>query len=187
MQWIRLGILNTNEPSPIYTVIDSLPLPLCLPIRNLRAKTLKEYANIGYNATKKMYYYGLKGNFEVDNEGNIRAYVLSKASVHDVKMVKTLLNEFSSSYVLADQGYIDKKLKEELKQKGITFWTPVRKNMKQDKENTKYLNKKRRYIETVFSKLVSLFDIERIRVKSISGFISRLEQCLLVYTLENIN
>ena len=52
-------------------------------------------------------------------------------------------------------------------------------------ENSKFLKKKRKYIETVFSKLVNLFDIERIRVQSILGFRLRLEQCLLVYTIKN--
>ena len=58
----------------------------------------------------------------------------------------------------------------------------IKKNMKEKKqENSKFLKKKRKYIETVFSKLVNLFDIERIRVQSILGFRLRLEQCLLVY------
>ena len=47
----------------------------------------------------------------------------------------------------------------------------IKKNMKEKKqENSKFLKKKRKYIETVFSKLVNLFDIERIRVQSILGF-----------------
>ena len=59
-------------------------------------------------------------------------------------------------------------------------------HMKEKKqENSKFLKKKRKYIETVFSKLVNLFDIERIRVQSILGFRLRLEQCLLVYTIKN--
>ena len=54
-----------------------------------------------------------------------------------------------------------------------------------NQENSKFLKKKRKYIETVFSKLVNLFDIKRIRVQSILGFRLRLEQCLLVYTIKN--
>ena len=63
-----------------------------------------------------------------------------------------------------------------LQKQGIWFWTPLRKNMKRkDSKNDVYLKRKRKYIETVFSKLVSLFDIERIRVQSIKGFRLRLE------------
>lgn len=39
-----------------YMIIDSLPMPLCQPIRNRRAKVVFEgTANIGYNSTKKFY------------------------------------------------------------------------------------------------------------------------------------
>lgn len=186
LQWIRIGILKQHTSNPKYTIIDSLPLPLCQPIRNKRAKVLKNYANIGYNATKKQYYYGIKGSFEVGCDGHIWAYTLSRASIHDIKMVTALLKQYKCSYVLADQGYLSKKLKFLLRKQGIWFWTPLRKNMKKNaSENDVYLKRKRKYIETVFSKLVSLFDIERIRVQSIKGFRLRLEQCLLVYTIKN--
>ena len=178
-----ISLLSNN---PKYTIIDSLPLPLCQPIRNKRCKVLTDYADIGYNATKKQYYYGLKGSFEVGSDGHIWAYTLSKASKHDIKMVEDLLRQYRCQYILADQGYLSNELKKKLEKEGIWFWTPSRKNMKEKKqENSKFLKKKRKYIETVFSKLVNLFDIERIRVQSILGFRLRLEQCLLVYTIKN--
>lgn len=182
MQWIRIGILKQHSNNPKYTI----PLPLCQPIRNKRCKVLTDYADIGYNATKKQYYYELKGSFEVGSDGHIWAYALSKASKHDIKMVEDLLRQYRCQYILADQGYLSNELKKKLKKEGIWFWTPSRKNMKEKKqENSKFLKKKRKYIETVFSKLVNLFDIERIRVQSILGFRLRLEQCLLVYTIKN--
>ena len=186
LQWICIGILKQHSNNPKYTIIDSLPLPLCQPIRNKRCKVLTDYADIGYNATKKQYYYGLKGSFEVGSDGHIWAYTLSKASKHDIKMVEDLLRQYRCQYILADQGYLSNELKKKLEKEGIWFWTPSRKNMKEKKqENSKFLKKKRKYIETVFSKLVNLFDIERIRVQSILGFRLRLEQCLLVYTIKN--
>ena len=188
LQWIREGLLRDNLPIPVYTIIDSIPMPLCLPVRNLSAKALKEYANIGYNATKKQHYYGLKGSFEVNEKGIVLAYELSAASVHDLNMVEPLLNKYSCHMVLADQGYISRELKEKLAKKNIYFWTPLRKNMEgYEKENSPYLKRKRRYIECVFSKLNNLFSIEEIRVRTLSGFISRLEQCLLVYTIQKLN
>ena len=79
-----------------------------------------------------------------------------------------------------------KELKEELNREGIWFWTPIRKNMEpqEDEKITKDLKRKRKYIETIFSGWVNLFDIERIRVKSLKGFQLRLEQCFLVYTVQ---
>ena len=61
-----------------------------------------------------------------------------------------------------------------------------KKNMEpqEDEKITKDLKRKRKYIETIFSGWVNLFDIERIRVKSLKGFQLRLEQCFLVYTVQ---
>lgn len=186
LHYIREGIIRELAPRPNYTIIDSMPLPLCHPARNFRAKALKEVADIGYSAAKKEHYYGFKGSFQAGDNGIIYGYVLTKASIHDIKMVKSLIEQYKSSYILADKGYINEELKEELKKEKIWFWTPMRKNMKKKEENEKWLNKKRRYIETIFSKLISMFDIERIRVHSLNGFVSRLEQCLLVYTMQQL-
>lgn len=186
--WIRNGLIKDNIGIPLYTIIDSIPMPLCLPVRNLQAKTLKEYADIGYNATKKQYYYGLKGSFEINDKGIVLAYELSPASEHDINMVEALLKKSSSHIVLADQGYISSELKSKLEKQNICLWTPLRKNMEgYKKEESRYLKKKRRYIESVFSELNSLFSIEEIRVKTLSGFISRLGQCLLVHTIQKLN
>ncbi len=55
--------------------------------------------------------------------------------------------------------------------------------MPQPKQDQRLLNRLRRRIETTFSQLVNLFDIEHFRVWSLTGFQSRLEQCLLVHNL----
>lgn len=183
IQFIRIGLIKTAMEKLRFTIIDSLPMPLCAPVRNLRAKALKSLANIGYNATKKVHYYGFKGSFEVGNNGLVLAYTITKASIHDIKMVKTLLHEYSSPQVLADVGYLSKTLKADLLKQQINFWTPVRHNMPQPKQDQRLLNRLRRRIETTFSQLVNLFDIERFRVWSLTGFQSRLEQCLLVHNL----
>lgn len=185
LQQIRFGMIK-KYVTPTYAIIDSLPLPLCKPVRNLRAKVLKGTTNIGYNSTKKMHYYGFKGSFEVSNDGTVLTYVLTPASVHDINMVTTLLEQFPCKNVIADLGYLSKQLKDNLRRRGINFWTPVRKNMVQPLASPAFLNRKRRRIETTFSQLVNLFDIEEMHVDTESGFQSRLEQCLLVHTLKQL-
>lgn len=77
LRWIRFGVLNDLCPESTYTIIDSLPIPLCQGIRNHRAKVFQGNANIGYNATKGLYYYGFKGNFEVADNGIVLTYALT--------------------------------------------------------------------------------------------------------------
>ncbi len=183
IQFIRVCLTKTCMPKIGFTIIDSLPMPLCKPVRNLRAKALKSQANIGYNTTKKMNYYGFKGSFEVGNNGIVLAYVITKASLHDIKIVDTLMDEYPSPKVLADVGYLSQALKDELKKRLIYLWTPIRKNMKQPVTDQRLMNRLRRKIETTFSQLNELFNIEEFHVWSSTGFQSRLEQCLLVRNL----
>ncbi|MGF1919661.1 IS982 family transposase, partial [Enterococcus faecalis] len=48
---IRYEYVKSLDNQSRYAVIDSFPRPLCLAIRNRRAKLFSEIANIGYNAT----------------------------------------------------------------------------------------------------------------------------------------
>ncbi|WP_302051084.1 transposase, partial [Lactobacillus helveticus] len=52
-----------------FLIIDSFPAPVCQPIRNYRAKIFRGYANIGYKATKKIYFYGFKVHAIVSDDG----------------------------------------------------------------------------------------------------------------------
>jgi hypothetical protein len=63
---------------------------------------LREIADIGYCASKKEHYYGLKCSFQITNEGFVVGYVVSKASVHDIRLVEELIEQFPHPYVLAD-------------------------------------------------------------------------------------
>lgn len=44
---IRNGILQEALPTATYTIIDSMPMPLCQPIRNHSAKVFSPTASIG--------------------------------------------------------------------------------------------------------------------------------------------
>ena len=53
-----------------FLIIDSFPVPVCQPVRNYRVKIFRGVADIGYNATKKVYYYGFKVHAIVSDDGN---------------------------------------------------------------------------------------------------------------------
>ena len=89
-------------------------MPLCQPVRNHRATTLSDIDGIGYCASKKMWYYGLKVHILVSLSGMILNYVVTPASVHDSKVAEALLEGCSQTTILADLGYLGKDLKERL-------------------------------------------------------------------------
>ncbi len=93
--------------------------------------------------------------------GLILNYVVTPASVHDIKVVDELLEDCRQSVVLADLGYLSHELKADLAKEGYRLWPPLRQNMDgAEQHNHWQLLVMRRTIETRFSELCALFDIE---------------------------
>ena len=166
-----------------FLIIDSFSVPVYQPIRNYRAKIFRGYANIGYKATKKIYFYGFKVHAIVSDDGYILDYVVTKASVHDARETVELMENThpSNYYLLGDEGYLGKELHQQLKQMGYELWTPYRKNMTgAKKHNDHQLMAIRRTIESGFS-LLTYYNTENNRARSLIGFQSRLEIAILAY------
>ena len=182
---IQHGLNEEVDLSGDILIIGSFPVPVCQPIRNRRAKIFRGYADIGYKATKKIYYYGFKVHAIVSDDGYLLDYIVTKASVHDAKeTVESITNAHPDNrYLLGDEGYLGKNLHQRLEQMGYTLWTPYRKNMKNaQKHNKHYLMALRRTIESDFS-LLSYYNAENNRARSLAGFQERLEVAILAYNM----
>ena len=182
---IRHGLNEEVDLSGDILIINSFPVPVCQPIRNRRAKIFRGYADIGYKATKKIYYYGFKVHAIVSDDGYLLDYIVTKASVHDAKETVELITNAhpDNRYLLGDEGYLGKNLHQRLEQMGYTLWTPYRKNMKNaQKHNKHYLMALRRTIESDFS-LLSYYNAENNRARSLAGFQERLEVAILAYNM----
>lgn len=179
---IRYEYVKSLDNQARYAVIDSFPCPLCATIRNRRAKLFSEIANIGYNATKDLYYYGFKISLSVDSKGFPIAYEVTSASVHDVNMAYDLIEQAPNKQILADKGYVSDKLKQECHAIGVDLWTPPKKNQKVSKNiDTSLLSKFRKKVETVISSL-TLLGTQNFKNRSITGFEARFEAILLTYS-----
>ncbi len=160
------------------------PLSLCQPIRNHSAKIFNDCADIGYNAAKNLWFHGFKVHMLVTLLGFILKYVVTPASVHDLKVVDELLEGCRQSVVLADLGYLSQELEDRLGQKGYHLWTPLRQNIVgAEQHNHWQLLIMRRTLETRFSELCTLFDIEHTLTRSIRGLQLRIEPIILAYHL----
>ncbi len=120
VQLIRQALSGTISPDTI-VIMDSFPLPLCQPIRNHSAKIFNDVADIGHNATKNLWFYGFKVHMLVTFSEFILNYVVTPASVHDIKVVDELLEGCRQSVVLADFGYLSQELKDRLEQKRLSL------------------------------------------------------------------
>ena len=111
-------------------------------------------------------------------------YVVTPASVHDVRTVDDLLENCSQPYVLADLAYLSYEVREQLKQKGYHLWTPLRQNMVRAKQHNHWkLMAMRRTIETRFTELCAFFDVEQTLARGLTGLQLRMEQIVLTYNL----
>lgn len=169
---IRHVLNDETDLSNRVLIIDSFPIPVCTPVRNYRVKIFRGYADIGYKATKKVYYYGFKVHMIVSDGGYLLDYVVTKASIHDAKAAPVLVENADASehYVLGDEGYLGKSLHQQLAKMGYLLWTPYRRNMKgAKKHNNHQLMAIRRTIESDFS-LLSYYNAENNRARSLTGF-----------------
>ena len=183
LQLIRQA-MNNQISSDTIAIVDSFPLPLCQSVRNHRASIFEGLADIGYNASKHLWFYGFKVHILVTLSGHILNYIVTSASVHDIKVVEDLLEGCQQSVILADLGYLSQALKDRLKQRGYHLWTPLRQNMgSANQHNNWRLLAMRRTIETRFSELWALFDMEHTFARGIVGLQLRIEQILLAYHL----
>ncbi|HEL2183172.1 TPA: IS982 family transposase [Streptococcus suis] len=183
VQLIRKA-MSEMLPSDKLAIIDSFPLPLCQPVRNHRATIFNGLADIGYNASKHLWFYGFKVHMLVTLSGFILNYVVTPASVHDIKVVYELLEGCKQSVILGDLDYLSSELKKDLEQEGYHLWTPFRKNMTGAEEHNNWkVMAMRRTVETRFSELCRLFDIEHTLARSLAGLQSRIEQIILAHNL----
>lgn len=123
-------------------IVDSFPSPFCKEIRNRRAKILGSIAEIDYDSTKEMYYYGVKISAAVTESSFPIAYVVSSPKIHDVQLLERPVNETETpvAHILGDKGYISSSIHEKIARKGVTVTTPLRKNMKDaDKINLYFI------------------------------------------------
>lgn len=106
-------------------------MPLCQDHRKIQAVLFHRFADVGYNATKQMYYYGFKMHVVTDTQELILNYELTTASIHDVKNALEVIENCPCSLVIDDVGYVSKKLQHIFAQ---MLWTPYRSNMRLAKQ-----------------------------------------------------
>lgn len=163
-------------------IIDSLPVPLCQPVRNFRAKGASEIADIGFNATKQIWFYGLKFHAIVSKSGVILNFVLSSASFHNAKVCEDCLSDFHIPIIIGDAGYIGQALSARCAEKEGTLLALPRKNMNNQGIDFRPIKAIRKTVETVFSGLQN-FGIERLTLHQMPSITSRFLLTVLLYNM----
>ena len=146
-------------------VIDSMPIPVCEFGRAHFSKCFKGEASYGICASKKETYFGFKFHALTTVDGFLTDYVITPANIDDRNAVWDLCDKYRSISIIGDKGYINKRL------------TPELKNERQ------LLFKVRRRIETSFSQLTEQLNLNKVKSKSLLGFMTRTSIKVLAHNI----
>ena len=167
-------------------IINSMPIPVCKFARSYFNKSFKDISSYGYCASKKETYFGLKLHALITTSGFITDFFLTSANVDDRAAVHELIEEKQLIKIIADKGYVDETLKEQLKkEKDILLISLKRKNSKNplEKQLRNTLSKTRRRVETSFSQLAEQFNINKVLAKSKWGLMLRITLKILAHNI----
>ena len=171
-----------------YFIVDSMPLEICKMARHNRIKICKDDFHTapdkGFCASQNTWFYGYKLHGVCSISGVFQSIDITKASVHDVHLLKDLKYQLSDCVLLVDRGYLSATQQLDLfESANIKLETPMRKNQKGYKKQPYIFRKSRKRIETLFSQLCDQFMIRRNYAKSFKGFKTRILAKIAALTL----
>lgn len=185
--------LELTENEDVF-IMDSIPVPVCKTAREKRCKfgsdSFESKPDKGYSAISQQYYYGYKLHLITSVNGVFHSMDLTKASVHDVNVLKQIkYGKMSNATLIGDKGYISEEVKIDLFEScNIRLSTPGRSNQKKQQGWHPVFRKCRKRIETLFSQLCDQMMLKRNYAKSLEGLRTRLiSKIAAVTVLQSIN
>lgn len=152
-------------------VIDSMPLPVCKPVRAKRGKIIHGKMYRGRCHTKREAYFGFRLHLVCSSAGMPVAFDILPASWHDLVPVQHLTAQLPKrAKVLADRGYVsDYDANLCYLFGGIAFIPHHRRNMIPNSDAHQALIRKHRpMIETVYSQLEKM-GVQRLHNRTLIG------------------
>ena len=141
--------------------MSRMQLASILPLREPKVADAKRKCNrmgmkkpqkapdFGYCAAQPMYYYGYKLHAVCGVSGVIHSYDLTQASVHDLKYVNDIGQDFVQCTIIGDKGYLSAEVQLNLFESAyIRLEVPYRLNQKNWKPFYKPFGKVRKRVET---------------------------------------
>lgn len=134
------------------SIIDSTSINVC---HNRRIKRNRVFTGVAERSKTTMgWFFGFKVHIIVNDQGELISVTLTKGNVDDRKPVSNMVKNIFGK-LFGDKGYLSSALSEQLRSKGISLITTVRKNMKNKFMPLldQILLRKRFIIETINDKL----------------------------------
>lgn len=175
------------DPTDPVRLVDSAPITLMTYTRGARCQSVNGNDDyFGVVTSKKGKFFGLRLHVTTTVNQVIDDWVLAPGSEPDPDVLDELVLHRRNLTLIGDKIYNDAELEERLWRKRSIILLPLRKcnQKKQWPEGIQsLLGKIRHRVETVFSTVTTVFNIQRPRGRSLAGHVVRIATCILAHTL----
>ncbi len=182
-QDLRDQKLDRTDP---VRLVDSAPVTLMTYSRGARCKSVVGSQFFGVATSKKGKVFGLRLHTTTTVDQLIDLWLLAPASVPDPQVLDEMVLDERDLVLIGDKIYNDAEREDRWWRKRGILLVPLRK----DNQKTQWpagiqrlLGHIRHRVETVFSTLATVFNVERPRGRSLAGHVVRVATCILAHTL----
>lgn len=174
------------DPSDRVRIVDSAPVTLMTYTRGSRCKSVMGSQYFGVVTSKKGKFFGLRLHATVTPDQLIDEWLLAPASSTDAKVLDELVLDCRDLSIIGDKAYNDAELEQRLWRKRRIHLFPLRKDNQKNQwpdDIRRILSRVRHRVETVFSTLTTVFNVQRPRGRTLAGHVTRIATCVLAHTL----
>jgi len=168
-------------------IVDSFPVITCQNNKTYRCRLVSGKEYLGYTASKKSYFFGVKVHMITDVNGVPIEFLITPGSESDIAAFRGFMFDLpEKSVIFADRAYTDYQFEDDLREfSGINLIAKRKGNAKRQHsaKDAEALRKNRNRIETCFSSIVNLMP-RSIRAKTIKGFCLKVFFFVLGYTFK---
>ena len=180
---LRQQKIDATDP---VRLVDSAPVTLMTYSRGARSQSVVGNEFFGVVSSKKGKFFGLRLHVTVTVDQLIDDWMLAPASTPDPKALDELVLNRRDLVLVGDKIYNDAELEERLWRKRRIQLLPLRKENQKNQwpdATRRILGRIRHRVETVFSTLTTVFNVERPGGRSLAGHVVRIATCILAHTL----
>lgn len=177
------------QPEETVRLVDSAPITLMTYTRGARCESVYGPEYFGVVTSKKGKFFGLRLHLTATPDQLIDQWMLAPASIHDTKALDALLQDCRDLVVIGDKAYNDADLEDRLWFKRRIQLLPLRKSNQQNQwpdSTRRAMGRVRHRVETVFSVLTTVFNVQRPGGRSLAGHVVRIATCVLAHTMSFI-
>lgn len=183
-QELRHQLIDPTDP---VRLVDSAPITLMTYTRGARCQSVDSNDDyFGVVTSKKGKFFGLRLHVTTTVNQLIDDWVLAPGSEPDPDVLDELVFHRRDLTLIGDKIYNDAELEDRLWRKRRITLLPLRKcNQKKQwtQKVRRILGNIRHRVETVFSTVTTVFNIQRPRGRSLAGHVVRIATCILAHTL----